>query len=113
MNHSRDLPSRARLATWTPPSRRSRPDRRDPAALPPMMPGLAARASPGVSEVDVTVDGEQLGTIRCELEMNTDGAVTVTLFDGCAMPEAIDLCRILIDRNDVTRSITVRASRSP
>ena len=52
-----------------------------------------------------------MSTIRCELEMSADGAVAVTLFDGCAMPEAIDLCNVLVRRSDVTRRITVRTPR--
>lgn len=46
--------------------------------------------------------------IRCQLEMDATGALTVTLIDGCAMPEAIDLCHLLVGHRPTTHRVAVR-----
>jgi hypothetical protein len=50
--------------------------------------------------------------LRCALEMGADGDITVTLFDGCGLAEAVDLCQIVLGRGEVTSQIVVRQSRS-
>lgn len=52
------------------------------------------------------------GSIRCELELGPDDGITITLFDGCRLPEAVDLCQIVVGRDEVTRQILVRQSHS-
>jgi len=60
----------------------------------------------------VLIDQVESKPVRCELAMSPDGAVEVTLLDGCAMPDAIDLCRLLVVRDTGTRCVTVRPSGS-
>jgi len=50
--------------------------------------------------------------IRCQLEMDPDGEITVTLLDGCGLEEAVDLCRIALGRDEVQHRILVRQARS-
>jgi hypothetical protein len=65
-----------------------------------------------VRHVLAVVDQAEAKPVRCELAMSPDGAVEVTLLDGCAMPDAIDLCRLLVGKDTGTRSVTVRPSES-
>ncbi|MGH8572206.1 MAG: hypothetical protein ACREX8_06480 [Gammaproteobacteria bacterium] len=62
--------------------------------------------------IPVTAETERTEPIRCGLEMTSDGEIVITLYAGCCLPDAVDLCRTVVGRDDLVRRLVVRPARS-